>query len=237
MSSLKDLVSKGVRLIVTEGDQQVPPLDEPEATTTRPAPKAGPRPPREREIPAEAFDGPPPRRVVRSEVPATVTDFSSVYGEAGISLPSHGYGVDKVGEMLDSKRLANLAREVKATAVLAAIEAANVAIRDVIQDAVLRDKALDAFEAAKEREVREARERNEARIASLNAEMDALLKKINTEIENLKRASEEAEKAFRELQERKRKEEERLHSIVAHFIEGADNPVTTSAPASKPDPS
>lgn len=239
MSSLKDLVSKGVRLIVADREQGPPiDLEEQAPRPATPAPKLQAPRPREREIPAQAFEGPPPKRVVRSEVPASVTDFGAVYQEAGITLPPHGYGVDKVGEMLESKRLANLAREVKATAILAALEAANVAVRDVIQDAVVRDKALDAFEAAKQREIQEAKARNAARIASLNSEMDALLRKINTEIESLKRGSEEAEKAFEELLARKQKEERRLHAIVAHFIEGADNPVTTEAPpaSEKPGP-
>ncbi len=62
--------------------------------------------------------------------------------------------------MLESKRLATLGREVKATAVLAALEAAGVPLRDVIQDAVRRDKALDAFEAAKGREIQELHARS-----------------------------------------------------------------------------
>jgi hypothetical protein len=230
MSSIKDLVSKGVRLIVSDGED-APPVEAPELPRPSPLRPAPPKPAREREIPAEAFEGPPPKKIVRSDVPASVVDFSVVYAEAGITLPPHGYGVDKVGEMLESKRLANLAREVKATAILAALEAANVAVRDVIQDAVVRDKALDAFEAAKQREAQDARARNESRVASLNSQLQELLQKINAEIESLKRASDEGEKAFHELQVRKRKEEERLHAIVAHFIEGADNPVTTETPA------
>jgi hypothetical protein len=226
MSRLKDFVSKGVRLIVSDGEAALPEAEEPEPSAP-PVPRAAPPPrPREREIPAQAFEGPPPRKVVRSEVPASVADFAVVYKEAGIVLPPHGYGVDKVGEMLDNKRLAALAPELKATAVMAALEAAGVAIRDVIQDAVVRDKALDAFEAAKQREILEARAGNEKRIGELTAEMDSLLKKINTEIENLKKASAGAEQAFLDLQARKRREEERLHTIVASFVEGADNPVT-----------
>jgi hypothetical protein len=222
-------VNKGVRLIVAdeEGAASVPELEE-EAAAPKPAPRQPPppRPVREREIPAQAFQEPPPRKVVRSEVPATVADFAVVYKEAGIVLPPHGYGVDKVAEMLENKRLAALAPELKATAVMAALEAAGVAIRDVIQDAVVRDKALDAFEAAKERQAKEARSGNEKRIAELSAEMDSLLKKIGSEIENLKRASAESEKAFVELQARKRQEEDRLHKVISHFIEGGDNPVT-----------
>jgi hypothetical protein len=239
MSRLSDLVSKGVRLIVTDAEGEIPvELAEEQPGPARTAPPARPRPPvaRERDIPPEVFEGPPPKKVQQSSVPASVSDFAAVYAEAGIQLPAHGYGVDKVGEMLQSKRLASLAPEVRAAAVMAALEAAGVAVRDVIQDAVLRDKALDGFEGTKEREAREARQRNEARIASLQQELDALAKKIGAEIESLKQASDDAESAFRSLRERKLKEEERLHAVVAHFIEGADNPVSRSAapPAGAP---
>jgi hypothetical protein len=221
VSSLKDLVSKGVRLIVSET-----PDSSAEAT---PTPQAS-----EREIPASEFAAEPPQAVSQSQVPADVDDFGAVYQEAGIELPLHGYGIDKVAEMLESKRLASLGREVKATAVMAALEAAQVPIREVIQDAVLRDKALDAFEAAKEREIAELRQASQGRMEALKAEMDAYLREKNAEIEQLKQAGERAAAAFTKLQERKRREEQRLHDIVSHFIEGADNPVTAGAPPAPP---
>jgi regulator of extracellular matrix RemA (YlzA/DUF370 family) len=212
LSRLKDLVSKGVRLIVADPEAGA------EAT---PTPTAAP----EREIPAEAFQQ-EPEPVRRSQVAASVEDFGAVYEEAGIELPLHGYGVDKVAEMLESKRLASLGREVKATAVMAALEAAQVPIREVIQDAVLRDQALDAFEGAKEREVSELRAQSEARVSAIQSEMETYLREKNAEIEALKQAGEAAGQAFQKLQERKRREEQRLHDVVAHFIEGAENPVT-----------
>jgi hypothetical protein len=213
MGKLTDIVNKGVRLIVTDsGDRAAAPA---EAAA-------------EREIPPAAFEDVVPARVARSSVAAAVASFEAVYDEAGIQLPAHKYGVDKVSEMLESKRLASLGREVKATAVLAALEAAQVPIRDVIQDAVLRDKALDDFEAAKETEVRELKARSEARIGAIKEEIDALLRDKNAEIEGLKKAAEAAEQAFVELQARKRKEEDRLHDVVSNFIEGPENPITTS---------
>ena len=213
MSKIKDFVSKGVRLIVSDTEEG----GSPEAAAAR-----------EKEIPPEAFEAAPPR-TGRSAVPATVEDFASVYQEAGIELPAHGYGVDKVGEMLESKRLAPLGKEVKATAVLAALEAAQVGVRDVIQDAVRRDGALDAFESAKEREVQELRERSEARVKTIKEEIERFLHDKNAEIEGLKQAAEAAGQAFAQLQARKHREEERLYEVVAHFVEGADNPITTAA--------
>ena len=123
-------------------------------------------------------------------------DFTAVYKEAGIALPPHGYGVDRVAEMLGGQAPGYPGREVRATAVLAALEAARVDVQDVIEDGVRRDKALDAFEAAKERELVERKRHNETRVQSLRKDLDELLRKINTEIEKLKQESADAEKAF-----------------------------------------
>src|SRR5262245_15794665 len=221
MSKLRDLVGRGVRLIVT---------DVPGSSETAPA-----------EIPAEAFTEPdaappPPPDAAASQVPADVESFSAVYEEAGIALEPHGYGIDKVAEMLGSKHLAPMAREVKAASVLAALEAAGVPLKDVIQDAVRRDRALDSFETAKGREVEELGKQGESRIAAIESEIQSFLKEKNAELEGLKRASEAAKQAFHKLQARKRQEEERLFDIVSHFVAGSENPVTTSGsrPASPP---
>lgn len=211
MSKLKEFVQKGVRLIVTDTE-------------------SGPsKPAQDREIPPEAFELSPPPPEPRSEVPADVADFSAVYEEAAIQLPAHGYGVDKVAEMLASKRLSTLGREVKATAVLAALEAAQAPIVEVIQDAVQRDRALDAFEAAKERELADLREQSAVRKKAVQEEIEAFLREKNAELEELKKAEDAAGAAFAQLQSRKRTEEERLHDVVSHFVEaGVDNPITTT---------
>jgi hypothetical protein len=219
MGKLKELVNKGIRLIVTDTEE------------------AGPaKPAEEREFPAEAFEEPAPV-IDAARVPAVVEDFAVVYREAGIEVPAHGYGIDKAAEMLANPRLTSLAREVRATAVIAALEAAGVAVRDVIQDAVRRDRALDAFETAKEAELAELRTRTDARVKELLAEIDAIVKAKNAEIESLKKDAASASEAFARLQARKRAEEDRLHDVVSHFAEGADSPITRSGPGSAPAPS
>jgi hypothetical protein len=235
MSKLSELMSKGVRLIVV--DPNAEPAPEPEVRVPSPPPPPQPSAPvgraRGRRVAAGVGEAAPPRRIVRSEVAADVQDFAAVYKEAGITLPPHGYGVDRIAEMLQGKRLATLSREVKATAVLAALEAARVDVQDVIEDGIRRDKALDAFEAAKERELVERKASTETRVVSLRKDLDELLHKINSEIEKLKQESQEAEEAFAQLQIRKRQEEARLHDVVAHFVEGA-NPISTGPGASGP---
>jgi hypothetical protein len=226
LGKLSDLVNKGVRLIVVDPDSPGGDAAAADATAARASAA--------RTIAPEEIASPPPPPA-HSDVAMEVEDFGAVYQEAGVTLPDHGYGVDKVGEMLQGKRLSQLSREVRATAVLAALEAAQVDVKDVIADAVARDKAIDAFEAAKERELVDLKDKNEARVRELRQEMEALLTKINAEIERLKAASESAEKAFSQLQIRKRREEERLHDVVSNFVEGTANPITTgSSPGSTP---
>ena len=219
MSKLRELVNKGVRLIVSDDAEQ---------------PNLSPPPPPSEAAPADpdlasldSLDAPVPRPSTRSEVPMESADFAAVYGEAGIELPGHGYGVEKVGQMLASKRLAPLSREVKAAAVLAALEAAGAPIRDGVQDAVRRDKALDSYEGAKQREVAELQQQASARIDAVKAEIDEFLRAKNAEIEDLKKMTEAASRAYEEMRTRKRTEEERLFDVVAHFVEPTDNPVTT----------
>lgn len=215
MSKLRELVSKGVRLVVAE-------TDDANAIVSPPPPP--------KEIPADEFALVTADRAPApvSAVPADTDGFDPVYEEAGIAVPAHGYGVVKVAEMLENKRLASLGREVKASAVLAALEAAGVSIKDIIADAVRRDGALDAFETAKERELTELKAASEERIAAIRTEIETFLKEKNSEIEGLKKAAEDASSAFGQLQIRKRREEDHLHDVVAHFVESTDNPVTTS---------
>ena len=242
MSKISDFVSKGVRLIVTDEQEQL--ASEPEAASP-PSPPSPPPPPRgraprertPRELPPQELTAEPPKSVARSQVAADVADFGQVYQEAGIELPLHGYGVDKVGEMLENKRLATLAREVKATAVLAALEAAGVELKDVIVDGVRRDKALDAFFDSKTRETQELRGKSETRIEEIQQQIAAFLKEKNAEIEALKKAALGATQALANLDERKQREEDRLYAILAHFVEAATNPITrakASAPEKKP---
>ena len=111
MSRLKDLVSKGVRLIVADPEAGA------EASPTPTAAPSARSPPRRSSTgPAAASE--------RSQVAATSRTSAPSTRRPASSCRSHGYGVDKVAEMLQSKRLATLGREVKATAVLAALEAA-----------------------------------------------------------------------------------------------------------------
>ena len=152
-------------------------------------------------------------------------DWNAVYREAAVHPPPHGYGVDRVSEMLETKRFGSLDRDTKRKAILAALDAAAVSIRDVIQDAVLRDEALQAFESVKQREVEELRVRTEGRIQTIQQELETVLRDSNAELERLKRGTEESARSFTQFQERKRAEESRLRQLLSHFVRDEENPI------------
>ena len=150
---------------------------------------------------------------------ADVTDFRAVYAEAGITTPGHGYGVEKMAAMLANPHLASRPRDVRATAALAALDAAQVPLRDVIDDAVLRHRALAAFEAAKALELEAVRNRSRSRIDALQEQVRLFLASRNSEIDALNRALQAARHQLAQLQSRKLREEDRLLRVVTHFVE------------------
>jgi hypothetical protein len=202
MSRITDLVARGVRVTVAE--------------------QAGGA---ASDIPPETFESTGPRATPRFDIPADVPDFAAVYEEAQVPAPTRGYGVDKMAEILESKRLASLPREVRVGAVMASLEAAGVTIAQVVRDAALREKALEAFVVAKRRETEALKQRNDARVATIRQETEGFVSEKNREIENLRRASDTASSAFAQLQLRKRQEEQRLREVLSHFLPEAQNPI------------
>jgi hypothetical protein len=167
-------------------------------------------------------------RAVRWKAQASVPDLATVYKEAGIESPLHGYGVDKLTEMLSSSHLASATREVRATAAQVALEAARVPLRDIIDDALLRSKALAAFEADKAFDLQALQMRTERRAQVLRDQVESFRRQKNAEMDELKRTIDVADQALAQLRARKRREEERLHRIISHFVE--PRPAVSAAP-------
>lgn len=169
--------------------------------------------------------------VIGAGIPADVASFDTVYEAAGVAAPAHGYGVDRVTEMLNHKSLATMDRSVKARAVLAALDAAGVAIQDVIHDAVLRFQTLIAFEAAKDLERSGIAPPSDARIEELRGEVDAFREEKNARIAELTREATAARQALGRLRGRVRAEQDRYLRAVSLFVEPLPSRVIPMTPA------
>lgn len=118
-----------------------------------------------------------PRSVVR-EVGAgfqiELLSAEDVYRTAGIMNLRRGFSVSKVAGILHSDRARSLPKEAKQAAVLMALDAAGVAVDEVLQDAKTRQEALNAYEAELRKEV----EGEWARKADENVQIQAELERV-----------------------------------------------------------
>jgi hypothetical protein len=163
-----------------------------------------------------------------------VPDLSVVYTSAKIVPPAHGYTVLKVAEMIESEHIRSLPDEVKRKSVLVALDAAGVKVQEIVEDAVRRDRALDAYERALEKHLESVRTQAAADSARVEEEIQQRLAELRARAAANRETVEREEREFAAWQARKRAEEETIARAVGYFV--VENPITaTGAPARKGD--
>lgn len=95
-----------------------------------------------------------------------------IYHASGILSARSRYGINKIIEMLTSKHIRDLSKEVKRASVLMALDAAGTTVDDVLQDATRRQHALSAYEAGQQKQFDEFEARNVRENAQIQAEME-----------------------------------------------------------------
>ena len=100
-----------------------------------------------------------------------------IYRSAGIMNPPKGYTVHKLIEMTQSDHVRSLSKEMKRAAVLMALEAANVTVHEVREDAQSRLDALNAYESGQ----RKLLEAEWAQIADENNRIQAELERVKAQ--------------------------------------------------------
>lgn len=85
--------------------------------------------------------------ITRGEIAAgTSVSFEQIYQNAASKPTRMNYGILKIVEMLNSPHLAGMSLESKRNSLLMALDTAGVEIEDVLQDAVVRQRALNDYE-------------------------------------------------------------------------------------------
>ncbi len=105
---------------------------------------------------------------------AELLPMEDIYRAAGITSPRRGYSIGKVVEMLRSEHLHGASRELRRAAVLMALDAAGVSVDEVLQDAKVRQEAIDAYAM----EQRKHAEAQWARKAEENLQIQAELELV-----------------------------------------------------------
>ena len=160
------------------------------------------------------------------------TCFDEIYKAAEIPSPAQGYSILKIAQMLESEHLRNLPSDVKKSSVLVALDAAGAEIKDVIQDAVRRDRALDTYERVQQRAVEELEARKGKENSEIQAQIDKYLTEQRAKIQanNDEVAREKERLASWRL--KKQQEEKKIADAVGYFV--SENPITTGPAQTQP---
>jgi hypothetical protein len=160
--------------------------------------------------------------------------FADIYKAAEIPDPPHGYSILKVADMLQSEHIRSMPVDVRKSSVLVALDAAGVDIKDVIQDAVRRDRALDTFERVQEKAVTELEARKTQENNQLQAQIDKFVAEQRAKIQaNNDEVTREKERFFG-WRLKKQQEEKKISDAVAPFV--TENPITTGGASVPPAP-
>jgi hypothetical protein len=95
-----------------------------------------------------------------------------IYRLAGIMESHKGYSIQKVVEMLHSRHIRGLSKEMKRAALLMALDAAGVSVAQVERDAKTRQDALDTHEAEQRKQVEADWARKTEEISHIQNEME-----------------------------------------------------------------
>lgn len=160
------------------------------------------------------------------------TAFDEIYRAAEIPEAPQGYSILKVAHMLESEHIRSLPSDVKKSSVLVALEAAGADIKDVIQDAVRRDRALDTYEHVQQRSADDLESRKNKENADIQAQIDKYLTEQRAKIQaNNDEIAREKER-FTGWRLKKQREEKRIADAVGYFV--SENPITTGAVQAPP---
>src|SRR5215510_4176530 len=158
------------------------------------------------------------------------TSFDEIYKAAEIPSAPQGYSILKVAEMLQSEHIRSQPTDVKRSSVLVALDAAGVDIKDVIQDAVRRDRALDGYERVQQRAVEEMEARKSKENSQIQADLDRLIAEQRVKIQKNNDDVTQAKEKFFGWRLKKQQEEKKISDTVAYFV--TENPITTGSVSS-----
>jgi len=141
--------------------------------------------------------------------------FDEIYRSAGIKGPRLGYTIAKVIEMLHSEHIKSLPAEMKRSSLLMALEAAGVQVDEVLQDATLRQRAINSYEAIQRKHLEEYEARKAQENCAIQAEAERVAAEYAARISgNLDEIAREKD-SFRKWQARKQHEAQGIADAVA----------------------
>jgi hypothetical protein len=153
------------------------------------------------------------------------TSFDQIYHAAEIPEAPQGYSILKVAHMMESEHIRSLPSDVKRSSVLVALDAAGVNIKDVIQDAIQRDRALDTYERVQQRALDELESAKNKENVQIQTEIDRYVTEQRAKIQENNDAISREKERVTGWRLKKQQEEKKIAEAVGYFV--SENPITT----------
>ncbi len=144
--------------------------------------------------------------------------FEQIYQNAAVKPPRLSYGILKVAEMVSSPHLAGLSPEAKRCSLLMALEAAGAEVEDLLQDAVVRQRALNDYEEAQKSRLTHFEQSKLEENKKIQQELDRVTAQHMSRIQaNLDEVAREQDN-FRAWQRTKLQESQRITEAAAYCV-------------------
>ena len=140
---------------------------------------------------------------------ATIDNFDSfdeIYRTAPANPPHVGYSILKVAAMLRSSFLAGMNPDAKRAALMMALEAAGAELKDILQDALLRQRALNDYEDTQQKRLREFEAASGEENRAIQTELDKITAQYMARIQANVDAVARQQDLFRAWQKSKQQE-------------------------------
>jgi hypothetical protein len=141
--------------------------------------------------------------------------FDEIYKSACIKGPRLGYSIGKVIEMAHSEHIRALPAEAKRASLLMALEAAGVQVDEVLQDATLRQRAIDSYEGIQRKHLEEYEALKAQENCAIQAEMERVSAEYAARMSNNLDAVTREKDSFCKWQTKKKHEAERIAEAMA----------------------
>jgi len=169
-------------------------------------------------------EGPSRSTASRKEEPSSPlpsdhrVDLEQVYRTPGPKPGSVPCGILKVVEMVNSDHLAGLSPDAKRCAVMMALEAVGAGVEDLLQDAVVRQRALNDYDKEQQEALRRFEELKGEENRKLQSELESLTSQFMARVQaNIDEVAREQDK-FRAWQRKKQQESQHIAEAAAFCV-------------------
>jgi hypothetical protein len=153
-----------------------------------------------------------------SEAGPAVTKFAGfeeIYRNAPVKPPKVAYDILKIAEMVNSPHLSELSVEAKRCSLMMALEAIDVRVEDLLQDAMVRQRALNDYEDALQTKLKEFEAAKAKENSMIQAELDRLSAAHLRRIQANREAVAREEDHLRDWRKLKQEESEHIAEAAA----------------------